>query len=1241
MWPFLGMETESVTTSMVSCRIEPCSGATEVDNGDFKIGARGGDGDNSSRFNGLIDEGMLFNRRLSDAEIRTIYEDALPAQDPDAGGGAVAGNCGGRELFPGQGDRPRGIPDKITSICFDTNFNNRWCEAGEIQYLWPDGAAAPSHNDPVAFVPRAGMGEGDIIGVPVRVCDDGRWNGKCYQPGDGGPGHLTRADCSECGYGTASIQVVTNQDPPELRLVEPEAEPAKTRLNLTGVPADNEFFDLENQNGDKVRFVFDHDTNDIEMTPPTTTMAVTNTPMDGETFRLRDHTGNERRFVFRHESLLTDGTTSDVLGIPHIQVGLTGVTGNTRGVSQRMADTINGTGALDINAQVVNEGVKLTQGSTAYSGNTPIESPGINGVTTPPFIGGAKVGIQNITNDLEAIAERVSEAVTNHFNPTPRADDNMLAHWKFNEGRGGSSGDRLERDGNTITLANGAGWTADGVAGSALLFDGNDDFAYIDNRRSTTWRNEMTKSMWVKSDGGSGRISSESNPGPNGCSRDHVQIRDDGRVEYSIWDNSNIGQPGGGNRTITGTSSVNDNRWHNVVTQMSATAGKVRIYVDGRLEAEADTVGREGSYSRLWIGGTQGGCHGNSVFRGAIDEFKMYNRTLSEVEIKSQYEAIAKGSNGASVLVTQAYTGFDGNTPVSTANVSNMTAKDFSGGRPRGYEVAAGESITLDLSNSSDPEGVLGTALETNGIYYRYEVIGEGAYILPTKGYEGRANGNPNSNNAEEWPNWGPKPIVVPRGDGPRNFSVRARARDVGGREQVEDIPITLVNEKPRMGELRSEVFARAPNIDEDEGARVASLGNRRYQVIVQAVPDEGVDTALFWSAKERHGQPITVTGDLDGDGNNDVDPVQGADGEASGRFDLTFRDMPPEGRTVNARVEVSDGNDSDTKILRIFVPAISAEAARNIRYTIDVGDDGSYELINSRRNNVEFVLPAGANVISIAGAVEANGQRVPFDLGEVEMPNVAPRFSVPRIVSQDGFDVVVAASARDADGDPVTITVDWGDGNVSRGRNVIYSHSYANARFQAYTIVLRATDDRGAFDEARLSVDIVRPAIQEADVSALTWERITETEGNYDGVRAFDIDPGGTLFSHNYMDIVRRSVDGGDNWQDLLRDVECCGSIATKNAGEVYVASPAGLYFSGDNGDNWELYDEDKYLGVMVSPDQQYIVASTKDEAKRFDITGRLIDRWRVEGEYQDMESLCSHRPLRPHQSHRCHVYQ
>ena len=117
----------------------------------------------------------------------------------------------------------------------------------------------------------------------------------------------------------------------------------------------------------------------------------------------------------------------------------------------------------------------------------------------------------------------------------------MLAHWKFNEGQGGSSGDRLERNGNTLTLANGAGWTADGVAGSALLFDGNDDFAYTDDRASSSWRNELTVSLWVKSDGGSGRVYSESNPGPNGCARNQVRVNGNGTVDFYLNDNSNNG----------------------------------------------------------------------------------------------------------------------------------------------------------------------------------------------------------------------------------------------------------------------------------------------------------------------------------------------------------------------------------------------------------------------------------------------------------------------------------------------------------------------------------------------------------------------------------------------------------------------------------------------------------------------------------------------------------------------------
>ena len=84
-------------------------------------------------------------------------------------------------------------------------------------------------------------------------------------------------------------------------------------------------------------------------------------------------------------------------------------------------------------------------------------------------------------------------------------------------------------------------------------------------------------------------------------------------------------------------------------------------------------------------------------------------------------------------------------------------------------------------------------------------------------------------------------------------------------------------------------------------------------------------------------------------------------------------------------------------------------------------------------------------------------------------------------------------------------------------------------------------------------------------------------------------------------------------------------GNIATRNAGEVYLASPSGLYFSGDNGDNWVLFDESKYLGVAVSPDQNFVVAATLSELKRFDLTGRLIDSHRTGADFEDLESCAA----------------
>ena len=263
-----------------------------------------------------------------------------------------------------------------------------------------------------------------------------------------------------------------------------------------------------------------------------------------------------------------------------------------------------------------------------------------------------------------------------------------------------------------------------------------------------------------------------------------------------------------------------------------------------------------------------------------------------------------------------------------------------------------------------------------------------------------------------------------------------------------------------------------------------------------------------------------------------------------------------------------------------------------------------------------------GANQGVLLGS---RGDIVPFDLGDVVLPNPPPRLSGARLIQQRGFDVIVAAAAIDIDGEPTTISVDWGDGTVSTGRNVIYRHSYANARFQAYTIRMQVTDSRGLSDTHEIEIDIVRPALREADVSSLTWVRLTEAESNFDGVRGFTIDPEGTLFAHNYLDIVRRSDDGGQTWDDVLDDVECCGGLAHRDAGEIFVASPSGLYFSGDNGENWTLFDESKFDAVTISPDKQFVVATTTTEVRRYDMTARLVDTWRLAGRATDIETCAT----------------
>ena len=250
---------------------------------------------------------------------------------------------------------------------------------------------------------------------------------------------------------------------------------------------------------------------------------------------------------------------------------------------------------------------------------------------------------------------------------------------------------------------------------------------------------------------------------------------------------------------------------------------------------------------------------------GVVDDMRVYNRALSDEEALSLYAERGGGGGGGPqsilaaarsniVTVTQTSDGFDGNTRIDVSNVSNVRAKDFKGGREAGLIVAPGQNVVLDFSPGRDPEGVLGQALDTNGIFYRYQLTRGRGYVLPSSGFERRASGDDNHADPARWSNWGMAPKNVPRGDGPVDMTVRVIARDYGGREATRDLDIRLINEPPIIDAVDSEVYARGPQIDQTQDVEIGNLGNRRYRVVVEARPDPGVDAAVSY-------RPMTSTG--------------------------------------------------------------------------------------------------------------------------------------------------------------------------------------------------------------------------------------------------------------------------------------------------------------------------------------------------------------------------------------------
>jgi hypothetical protein len=202
--------------------------------------------------------------------------------------------------------------------------------------------------------------------------------------------------------------------------------------------------------------------------------------------------------------------------------------------------------------------------------------------------------------------------------------EGLVAHYEFEDNANDSSGNE-----NHGTEHGGVSY-ADGVIGKAGSFDGIDDYIKVENIAITNQSTSQTVSVWFKINSNQtvewgGRIIGISSPTK---SRFYLQIANN-KLSYSYgvdeYKNENI-------------NIVSMNKW-NLATFVSKGDTDIKyIYLNGvQVSSFNGGINNNAILGNYNIGGLDGYLN-QSIFKGQIDDFRIYNRALNETEIQRLYQ---------------------------------------------------------------------------------------------------------------------------------------------------------------------------------------------------------------------------------------------------------------------------------------------------------------------------------------------------------------------------------------------------------------------------------------------------------------------------------------------------------------------------------------------------------------------------------------------------------------------------